>query len=262
MPPWAVPSPGQQQPRPWLHLQVGLWYWAMNHPWPCSSTAQGTQHRDLGASYQIRKNAGCMRNYRECFPRHRLQMKPLVSEPAMHHDTRVRCSLPNLTRHVFNFTPNAECILISHELTCGTRGIVFSYCWFILFVKCSLSEIGDTSRAWWQSKLLKAERVGWGWGWGGGGWGGVGGWVVVVGGGGLGPSENWWGCAAGRWKLDPKNRGKNGIWGQKDRLPKYSFCVGTPKKIEFNPQNVKKWGQNGGTSIFLNIEGVSLPPGW
>ena len=29
-----------------------------------------------------------------------------------------------------------------------------------------------------------------------------------------------------------------------------------PKKIEFNPQNVKKGGQNGGTSISPNIEGV------
>ena len=29
-----------------------------------------------------------------------------------------------------------------------------------------------------------------------------------------------------------------------------------PKKIVFNPQNVKKGGQNGGTSISPNIEGV------
>ena len=32
-----------------------------------------------------------------------------------------------------------------------------------------------------------------------------------------------------------------------------------PKKIEFNPQNVKKGGQNGGTSISPNIEGVPSP---
>ena len=32
-----------------------------------------------------------------------------------------------------------------------------------------------------------------------------------------------------------------------------------PKKIEFNPQNVKKEGQNGGTSISPNIEGVPSP---
>ena len=31
-------------------------------------------------------------------------------------------------------------------------------------------------------------------------------------------SEKWWGCAAGRWKLDPKDRGKNEIWGLKDRI--------------------------------------------
>ena len=32
-----------------------------------------------------------------------------------------------------------------------------------------------------------------------------------------------------------------------------------PKKIELNPQNVKKGGQNGGTSISPNIEGVPSP---
>ena len=32
-----------------------------------------------------------------------------------------------------------------------------------------------------------------------------------------------------------------------------------PQKIEFNPQNVKKGGQNGGTSISPNIEGVPSP---
>ena len=31
-------------------------------------------------------------------------------------------------------------------------------------------------------------------------------------------SNNWWGCAAGRWKLDPKRSRENGIWGQKDRI--------------------------------------------
>ena len=30
-----------------------------------------------------------------------------------------------------------------------------------------------------------------------------------------------------------------------------------PQKIEFNPQNIKKGGQNGGTSISPNIEGVT-----
>ena len=42
-------------------------------------------------SYQIRKNGGLgmRRECREYYPRHRLQWKPLVSDPSMHHDTCV-----------------------------------------------------------------------------------------------------------------------------------------------------------------------------
>ena len=45
----------------------------------------------------------CMRREcRECFPRHQLQRKPLVSNPSMHHDTCVThvpwCMLGSLTR--------------------------------------------------------------------------------------------------------------------------------------------------------------------
>ena len=63
--------------------------WMLKHTW---------------ASYQIRKIAGlCMR--RECqerFPRHRLQRKPLVIDPGMHHGTCVThvswCMSGSLTR--------------------------------------------------------------------------------------------------------------------------------------------------------------------
>ena len=78
--------------------------------------------------------------------------------------------------------------------------------------------------------------------------------------------------AAENWTQ--KDRGKNRIWGQKDRIlwelvvliPQKIVLVLVdekkyPKKIEFNPQNVKKGGQNGGTSISPNIEGVPSP-GW
>ena len=43
------------------------------------------------ASYQIRKNAGCAcaGNVGNGFPHRRLQRKPLVSDPGMHHDTCV-----------------------------------------------------------------------------------------------------------------------------------------------------------------------------
>ena len=42
------------------------------------------------ASYQIRKIAGCAL---ERFPRHRLQRKPLVSDPGIYHDTYVTRAL-------------------------------------------------------------------------------------------------------------------------------------------------------------------------
>ena len=45
------------------------------------------------ASYQIRKIAGhaCAGNAGNVFPRRRLQRKPLVSDPGMHHGTWVTC---------------------------------------------------------------------------------------------------------------------------------------------------------------------------
>ena len=56
------------------------------------------------ASYQIRKIAGCAcaGNAGNVFPRHRLQRKPLVSDPGMHHGTCVThvpwCMSGSLTR--------------------------------------------------------------------------------------------------------------------------------------------------------------------
>ena len=129
---------------------------------------------------------------------------------------------------------------------------------------------------------------GWGWGWG---WGGVGGWGWVgmgvgvrVGEMGVGVgvdggwewggsrSENRWGRAGGYWKLDPKRSRPKGNLGPKRSnsvrigsfsTPKDRFCVGewekVPQKIVFKPKNVKKQGQNGGTSIWPNIEGVPSP---
>ena len=56
-----------------------------------------------GPLYQIRKIAGCVcREFRERFPRHWFQMKPLVSDPGMHHGTCVThvpwCMSGSLTR--------------------------------------------------------------------------------------------------------------------------------------------------------------------
>ena len=60
--------------------------------------------RGQGASYQIRKIAGCAcaGNAGNFYPRHRLQRKPLVSDPGMHHGTCVThvpwCMSGSLTR--------------------------------------------------------------------------------------------------------------------------------------------------------------------
>ena len=72
---------------------------------------------------------------------------------------------------------------------------------------------------------------------------------------------------AENWTL--KDRGKNGIWGQKDLIldelvPQKIVLVLVdenkhPKKIVFNPLKVKKGGQNGGTYVSPNIEGVPSP---
>ena len=82
------------------------------------------------------------------------------------------------------------------------------------------------------------------------------------GGGGTRP-ENWWGCATGHWKLDPKRSRKNLKFGAQKRsifvkigsfcTPKDSFAVGGwekyPKKIVLDPAKVKKGGQNRGTYV-------------
>ena len=109
---------------------------------------------------------------------------------------------------------------------------------------------------------------GWG-GWGGGGWGGGGG---GGGGGGSTRPENWWGCAGGRWKLDPKRSRKKLNLGPKRSIfakigsfctPKDSFAVDgwekIPQKDRVQSSECQKRDQNGGTSISPNIEGVPSP---
>ena len=63
----------------WIYYRINaisLWFWYEDWPW---------------ASYQIRKIAdcACAGNAGNVFPRHRLQRKPLVSDPGMHHGTCV-----------------------------------------------------------------------------------------------------------------------------------------------------------------------------
>ena len=77
-------------------------WWLVNSPlkWPLMRKRSHSMTSPW-ASYQIRKIEGC-RECRERFPRHRLQRKPLVSDPDIHHGTCVThvswCMSGSLTR--------------------------------------------------------------------------------------------------------------------------------------------------------------------
>ena len=63
-------------------------YW---HSKFVKTSSSSKQHKTPWASCQIRKIAGCAcaGNAGNVFPRRRLQRKPLLSDPGMHHDTCV-----------------------------------------------------------------------------------------------------------------------------------------------------------------------------
>ena len=72
-------------------------------------------------------------------------------------------------------------------------------------------------------------------------------------------SENYWGCAVGHWKLDPKRSRGKWYFGAK-KIDFVRICTQKivfvlvdekkhPKKIEFGTQRVKKGGQNRGTYV-------------
>ena len=65
--------------------------------------------------------------------------------------------------------------------------------------------------------------------------------------------------AAENWTQ--KIEGKMEFGAKKIDSQKIVSVLVLPKRSSLIPRMSKKWGQNGGTSIFLNIEGVSLPPG-
>ena len=80
------------------------------------------------ASYQIRKIAGCAcaGNAGNVFPRHRLQRKPLVSDPDMHHGTCVThvpwCMSGSLTRGGGENVPGIPGACANLNLTYLARG--------------------------------------------------------------------------------------------------------------------------------------------
>ena len=80
------------------------------------------------ASYQIRKIAGCAcaGNAGNVFPRHRLQRKPLVSDPGMHHGTCVThvpcCMSGSLTRGGGENVPGIPGACTTSNITYLARG--------------------------------------------------------------------------------------------------------------------------------------------
>ena len=79
-----------------LQIIWGVWYLVCALILSKLSSMQ--YHGPLTYNYGLRMRWGC----RERFPRHRLQRKPLVSDPGMHHDTCVKhvpwCMSGSLTR--------------------------------------------------------------------------------------------------------------------------------------------------------------------
>ena len=69
-----------------------IWLNQLHYKYHRMAGNQEDNHRVEWTSYKIRKIAGCAcaGNAGERFPRHRLQRKPLVSDPDMHHGTCAR----------------------------------------------------------------------------------------------------------------------------------------------------------------------------
>ena len=85
-------------------------------------------NRHPWASYQIRKIAGCTcaGNAGTVFPRHRLQRKPLVSDPGMHHGTCIThvpwCMSGSLTRGGGENVPGIPGACATSNFTYLSRG--------------------------------------------------------------------------------------------------------------------------------------------
>ena len=79
-------------------------------------------------SYQIRNIAGCAcaGNAGKVFPRHRLQRKPVISDPNMHHGTCVThvpwCMSGSLTRGGGKNIPGIPAACANHNFTYLARG--------------------------------------------------------------------------------------------------------------------------------------------
>ena len=88
--------------------------------------------KPLWAFYQIRKIAGCAcaGNAGDVFRRHRLQRKPLVSDPGMHHGTCVThvswCMSGSLSRGGGQNVPGIPGACVTHNFTYLVRGPWYS----------------------------------------------------------------------------------------------------------------------------------------
>ena len=125
--PQAVVILNHKKQSPHYHIkciprQLMAWYRNEN-PW----------HQQIWASYQIRKIAGCAcaGNAGNVFLRHRLQRKPLVSEPDMHHGSCVTpvpwCMSGSLTRGCGENVPGIPGACANLKCTYLARGPLY---WF------------------------------------------------------------------------------------------------------------------------------------
>ena len=77
------------------------------------------------------------REYRECFPLHRLQIKPLVSDPGMHHGTCVMhmpwCMSGSLTRCGAENVPGIPGACATRNFAYLARGPWWAWCIFHRF---------------------------------------------------------------------------------------------------------------------------------
>ena len=122
-------------------INIGLYKWQHLSMW-CAWCTQGSSSVSCHpcivvflrqwASYQIFKTAGCAcaGNAGNVFSRHRLQRKPLVSDPGMHHGTCVThvpwCLPGSLTRGDRENIPGITSACATIRLTYLARG---PYCY-------------------------------------------------------------------------------------------------------------------------------------
>ena len=130
------------------------------------------------ASYQIRKIAGCAcaGNAGNVFPRHRLQRKPLVNDPGMHHGTCVThvpwCMSGSLTHCGGENVPGIPGACATRNFTYLVRGpwwvgsVTRIYIYIYIYIYIRTQSIDQLMEAEWRidasvkSAIIASDNVG------------------------------------------------------------------------------------------------------